>query len=135
MKFSKKLYFSLDFKVFNNVSFSSSLQTPGYFRKKMVKTFNIKAFILSKPFNSWSSYFRLSYPDPRRWEKINSNFFVVPQKVLWRSFEAPQRSLKIKFYFDFHFNQLSDMHGAEGLIYGATFHSLFRYHYSEATAV
>ena len=48
MKFSKKLYFSLDFKVFSNVSFSSSLQTPGYFRKKMVKTFNITA-ILSKP--------------------------------------------------------------------------------------
>ena len=48
MNFSKKLYFSLDFKVFSNVSFSSSLQTPGYFRKKMVKTFNITA-ILSKP--------------------------------------------------------------------------------------
>ena len=60
MKFSKKLYFSLDFKVFSNVSFSSSLQTPGYFRKKKkVKTFNITA-ILSKPLTHYQA--TLSFP-------------------------------------------------------------------------
>ena len=49
-----------------------------------------------------------SRPDLRQREKFNlkflfSHFFVVPQKVLWRpfkafikSFEVPQRSVKVK---------------------------------------
>ena len=43
-----------------------------------------------------------SLPDPERREKITSKFFVVPQsfikavKAFVKSFEAPQRSVKLK---------------------------------------
>ena len=54
-----------------------------------------------------------SRPDTGRREKsklkvIFSHFFVVPQKVLredfTKPFEAPQRSVKIKIYVKFYFN-------------------------------
>ena len=62
--------------------------------------------------------FNLSRSDPGRREKIDLNFYF--QTSLWclrttvfiKPFEAPQRSVKIKFKSIFILIQLSEMHGA-----------------------
>ena len=56
-----------------------------------------------------------SHPNPGRREKINLNFyfhtslwctkgFINPLKAFIKSFEAPQRSVKIEIYVNFYFN-------------------------------
>ena len=87
--------------------------------RKSVNMYIWTISILRQLFIRDSSTLNPSRPDPGRREKVNLNFYF--HTSLWwlkrfyeglKPFEAPQRSVKVKFKLIFILLQLSKMHGA-----------------------